>query len=92
MTICSIIPLLGYMRCQSSQRVVSADAKTGTERAVTAFRSAVDLSFPLMRFAMWALVTLPPILSAGLWCDHYAAEMTVFRHDPIPVAGLASGR
>jgi len=81
--ICSIIPFLGYMRCQSGQRVVSADGNTGTERTVTAFRSAADLSFPLMRFAMWALITLPPNLSLRSWCHHYATKMTVFVMIPL---------
>lgn len=81
----SMIPLLGYMRCQSGQRVVRADGNTGTERTVTAYRSGLDNRFPLMRFAMWALVTLPPSLSVRLWRHHYAAKMTIFGVIPLPL-------
>jgi len=79
----SMIPVLSYMRCQRGQGVVRADGNTGTERTVTAFRSVFDRRFPLMRLAMWALVTLPPSLSVRMWLHHYAAKMIVFGMMPL---------
>ena len=78
-----MIPVLSYMRCQRGQGVVRADGNTGTERTVTAFRSVFDRRFPLMRLAMWALVTLPPSLSVRMWLHHYAAKMIVFGMMPL---------
>ena len=55
-----------------------------TEGTGPAIGPVLNLCFPGMRTAKWALITLPPRLPAAVRRDENVAEMSIF--DMIPLA------
>ena len=64
-------------RCFGQEGVMLTDIFAGTEGAVCASRPVRHCCFPFVRMAVWALITLPPNLSATVSCDHNVAKVSI---------------